>query len=321
MVVDMSPAIATRQSYPLTPEQIVRELRHLPSAPKILPRLKRLLADGNSSMYEIVTLIRLDPGIAARVLQTANSAYYSKGVRCFTVEEAVNRVGYAQVYELVAYAVASQVLVRPLVAYGIEPDELWRSAVACGLAAEALAGVTGEGRDVAYTVGLLHSVGMLAIDEWVLRNHPGLQLANQGYPREACENERTLLGFTQAEAGASLLRHWDFPLSMSEPVRWQYFPRSTAGHQKMACLLHAAKWVRSLVCAPAQAVLPPAPDAWLLQPLRLAVPHLERCVEEVQTQLSAISTLLDSGPAETADIEFPGGTRQVSTESFRPSRN
>jgi len=51
------------------------------------------------------------------------------------VDEAVNRVGYNQVYELVAYAVASQVLVRPLDAYGMEPDELWRSAVSCGLAA------------------------------------------------------------------------------------------------------------------------------------------------------------------------------------------
>jgi hypothetical protein len=162
----MHSSFATLPAFQFTPEQVVRELRHLPSAPKVLPRLKRLLADGNSSMPDIVALIRIDPGIAARVLQTANSAYYSKGTRCFTVDEAVNRVGYDQVYELVAYAVASQVLVRPLVAYGMEPDELWRSSVACGLAAEMLAGITGEERDVAYTVGLLHCVGMLAIDEW-----------------------------------------------------------------------------------------------------------------------------------------------------------
>ncbi len=242
-------------------------------------------------------------------------------MRCFTVDEAVNRVGYDQVYELVAYAVASQVLVRPLESYGVQPDELWRSSVACGLAAETLAGLTGEGRDVAYTVGLLHSVGMLAIDEWVLRNHPGLRLSNHGFPREACENERTLLGFTQAEAGASLLRHWDFPLSMSEPVRWQYFPRSTAGHQRMACLLHAAKWVRTVVCQPENAVCPPPPDAWLLQPLRLSVPQLERCVADVQTQLSAISTLLDTPPKDVDEVEFPGGTRQFDNTATAPGRN
>src|SRR5882672_451252 len=116
-----------------SPEDIVREVKHLPSAPKVLPRLKQLLSDGNSAMHEIVALIRLDPGIAVRVLQTGNSAYFSKGVRCHTVDEAVNRVGYDQVYELVSLAVASQVLVHPLEAYCIGPDRMWLAAVACGL--------------------------------------------------------------------------------------------------------------------------------------------------------------------------------------------
>lgn len=88
------------QNVAMTPDDIVCEVRHLPSAPKVLPRLKELLVDGNSAMHEIVALIRLDPGIAARVLQMANSAFFSKGVRCFTVNEAVNRVGYEKVYEL-----------------------------------------------------------------------------------------------------------------------------------------------------------------------------------------------------------------------------
>ncbi|MBI2815157.1 MAG: HDOD domain-containing protein [Opitutae bacterium] len=306
----MLPHPAGLPSALLTPDQVVRELRHLPSAPKVLPRLKRLLTNCNSSMSEIVALIRLDPAISARVLQTANSAYYSKGVRCFTVDEAVNRVGYTQVYELVAYAVASQVLVRPLGAYGMEPDELWRMSVACALAAEMLAGLTGEERDIAYTVGLLHCVGLLAIDEWIQRNHPGRRLVSQGFPRETCEHERALLGFTQAETGASLLRHWDFPLSMSEPIRWQYFPRSTAGYQRLACLLHAAKWVRTMALAAPEAISPPAPDAWLLQPLHLTVPKLEQCAGEVRRQLAAINCLLDSSPPEAETIEFPGGLRQ-----------
>lgn len=295
----------------LSPEQVVCELQHLPSAPKVLPRLKRLLNDGNSAMHEIVSLIRLDPGIAARVLQTANSAYYSSGSRCFNVDEAVHRVGYNQIYELVAYAVATQVLTRPLDAYGIEPDELWRSSVACGLAAELLAELCGEQIDIAYTVGLLHQVGLLAIDEWVLRNHPGVRLVHQGWPREACENERALLGFTQAEAGASLLRHWDFPISMSEPVRWQYSPRHTAGHQRMSCLLHAAKWVRTRACAPADAPSLPAPDLWLLQPLKLSQRQLDRCVKDVRGKLATISSLLDENEAGVEQIQFPGGLREI----------
>ena len=56
------PRVATR---PLAPSDIVQAVKHLPSAPQVLPRIKRLLTDCNSSIEEIVELIRLDPGMAA----------------------------------------------------------------------------------------------------------------------------------------------------------------------------------------------------------------------------------------------------------------
>lgn len=291
----------------LTPEDLVREVKHLPCAPKVLPRLKLLLQDGNSATHDIVGLVRLDPGIAARVLQTANSAYFSKGVRCTTVEDAVKRVGYDQIYELVSYAVASQVLVRPLEVYGIEADELWRMSVACALAAEALAERTGQDRDVAYTIGLLHCVGMVAIDEWSLRGERKLSFYAGRFPREAVEAERAALGFTQAEAGAALMAHWEFPEAMSQPVRWQYTPRSSATHVKMASLLYVAKWVRSAVCSPTIAARPPQPDLIYLSTLGLTSPSLHTIAGDVARKLAAVSSLLD---VDVADVvgrhRFPG---------------
>ena len=153
---------------------MVRELEHLPTAPRVLPRLKQLLSDGNTAMHEVVEMVRFDPGIAARVLQFGNSAYFSSGLRCYTVEEAVNRVGYDQIYELVATAVASQVLVRPLDTYGMEADDLWENSIACALASESLAGRLGADRNIAYTIGLLHCIGMVAIDDWAMRHQPDL---------------------------------------------------------------------------------------------------------------------------------------------------
>lgn len=279
---------------PLSPEDIVREVRHLPSAPKVLPRLKQLLRDGNSAMHEIVALVRLDPGIAARVLQTANSAYFSKGVRCTTVDEAVNRVGYDQIYELVSYAVASQVLVRPLDIYGIEADELWKMSVACALAAETLAERTNQDCNIAYTIGLLHCVGMVALDEWALRGGQKLSFKTVGFPREAVESERAALGFTQAETGAALLSHWEFPPAMSDPVRWQYTPRASATHARMASLLYAAKWIRSAVCAPTIASRPPLPEAVQLLPLGLSPSALNGMAGDVTRRLVTVSSLLET---------------------------
>jgi HD-like signal output (HDOD) protein len=287
----------------LTPEDIVRDVQNLPCAPKVLPRLKLLLSDANSAMHEIVALIRLDPGIAARVLQVANSAYFAKGVRCFTVDEAVNRVGYDQIYELVSYAVASQVLVRPLDVYRIEADELWKMSVSAALAAELLADRTGVDRESAYTVGLLHCVGMVAIDEWALRHTRALVLHVGSFPREATEGERAALGFTQAETGGALLKEWEFPDPIVGAVRWQYSPQATASHMRLATLLHAAKWLRNTVCGKR----PPLPDPLVLSPIGLTPSALGAMSIEVTKRLAKVSSLLESAASGVHDKHrFPG---------------
>lgn len=290
-----------------TADEVVRQLKHFPSAPRVLPPLKRLLSDPNSSMEAVISFIRLDPGIAARVLQMGNSAYYGNGTPCYTIDQAVNRIGYGQILELVSYAVASQVLVRPLASYQIEADELWRNAVACALAAEIIASQTGVDHNIAYTTGLLHSVGQVAIDEWLFQQRPGTTTLLAGpLPREAMDAERQLLGFHQGDAGAALLRLWEFPPAMTEPVRWQYSPRTTLGHQRESCLLHCAKWLRTAVCSGGP--LPPPVESAILSTLRLTQSHLESWVSEVRHEMEAVGSLLEVEET-TTPIDFPGGTR------------
>lgn len=292
----------------LTVDDLVRGLENLPSAPRVLPRLKVLLRDGNSSMHEIVELVRLDPGIAARVLQFGNSAYFNRnGLRCYTVEEAVHRVGYEQIYALVSAAVGAQVLVRPLETYGLDADELWHRSIACALAAEALAERTAADRNIAYTIGLLHGLGMVAIDEWARHHQPDLRLTARGLPLECCEAERSALGFHQGETGAALLRLWEFPAVMAEPVRWQYLPSGTAVHFRYAALLHLAKWVRTAALAPAEPRPPAVPH--LLGRLGLTPLQLERLVGDVAAKLNAIRVHLEVIGGIT--LRFPGGDRTI----------
>ncbi len=277
----------------------------------MLPRLKKLLCDGNSAIQDVVALVRLDPGISARVLQVGNSAYYSQGLRCYTVDEAVGRVGYDQIYELVANAVASQVLVRPLACYAIEADALWESSIACAVAAEILAERFNIDRDIAYTVGLLHGVGLVVIDEWVTRTNPGVSFVSRSLPFETCEEERNVLGFHNAEAGATLLRQWEFPSVISEALRWQYLPRGTAAHAQLATLLHLAKWIRT--CARASDGLQPAMvDPVLLRTAKMTPGQLPKIAGDVRLRLKSIGSLLEDFQRKNCGLAFPNGRRVIS---------
>jgi HD-like signal output (HDOD) protein len=283
-------------------------LHHLPSAPRVLPKLKRLLSDGNSSIHEVVTLIRLDPGIAARVLQMGNSAYFGQGARCYTLDDAISRVGFDQVYELVAVAVSSEVLVRPLTTYGIDADELWSSSVSCAIAAEVLAERAGLDRDLAYTVGLLHRVGLVAINEWAARHAPALRIIPLPVPGETSEAERLALGFHNGEAGAALLKHWEFPAAMTEPVRWQYSPRATAAFQQLASLVQLAKWLRTIL-QPGESCA--APESTALAALKIRSSMLPSLADEAGRRVAAVSHLLADTPKDPVSLPFPGAERQV----------
>jgi len=187
----------------------------------------------------------------------------------------------------------------------MEADELWKMSVTCALAAELIATQTGQDRDVAYTVGLLHLLGTAAIDDWSLRHRPDLKLSNNGFPLEAVECERAALGFTQADAGAALLQYWEFPHSMCEPVRWQYSPRACAAHTRMACLLHCAKWLRSVVCGAGEL---PRPAEAIMQMVPLRFDGLPGLVGKVTARLEEISSSLEVGrliasPPQT--LRFP----------------
>jgi HD-like signal output (HDOD) protein len=280
------------QNPALIPQDIICDLKHLRSAPKVLPKLKLLLKDGNSELPQIVKLMRLDPGLATRVLQVANSPYFFTGSRCLTVEEAVSRVGYDEVYELLSYAVSAQMLNRPVIAYRMEADQMWVRSVCCALAAETLAKRVGVDQSAAYTLGLLHGVGMIAIDEWAQRNGRELRMSIYPFPSEATKSERAQLGFTQADVGAVLLETWDFPVEISDPVRYQYAPAASKWCS-LAALLVAARWIRSAVLAREGGELPPLPSAAQVRPAGIPVAALTDSLPFVAQQLTAAITVLE----------------------------
>jgi len=273
---------------------LVRNLDQLPATAAILPHLLRLLKSDSSSLAEVIELIRVDSAITARTLQMGSSTYYNaRGTPCDSVAEAVHRVGFNEVYKLVSYAATAHLLLRALAPYRLQPDQFWKRSVSCALAAEQLADHVGVNRNLAYTAGLLHGVGMVAIDCWSQREEIDLHFDSEGLPAETTASESRLLGTTNAAVGAALLELWEFPPAIVEPVRWQYDPAKSREEPLLACLLHVAKWLRDAAHLPEEQPLPPAPEGWVLENLRLLPNDLEIRLYQVRDAFLAARRLLD----------------------------
>jgi len=266
-------------------DRLVAGTKPLPPVAHILVQLQGLLADPNSGMEDIANLIRLDAGLMTRIIRISNSVWFKRGVACESIEEAVNRVGFREVYRAVALVVSDAIVAQPLVVYRRDAAAMWRESVACAFAAELLAERLGEEMPVAYMCGMLHAIGRLPIDQYLLAgNDTAKPLADEGFPLEQSGAEYAALGCNQAEVGARLLAKWEFPRTLIPPVRHQYEPLETQEpDDRMAAVLYGARALRTIVAqhVPAEEL---SFDEEVLGVLRLSPGELLELVPAVQEQ-------------------------------------
>ncbi|MBL9208844.1 MAG: HDOD domain-containing protein [Opitutaceae bacterium] len=266
-------------------ESLVKQLKDLPPAPKVLLTLRRLLAEHDTTIEAIAEVVNLEPGLSARVVRMANSAHFGGTTKVDSVKEGIQRVGLKGVQELVTYAVASQLVGQPLNAYAMSAQKLWLRAVACAMAAGALAERASVNREDAYTAGLMHGLGLLVIDRHATKQRRKGKFASSGYPLDFAPAERDWLGFSHAEAGAALLDAWDFPAPAAEAVRYQLEPEQAPVHRKLAMILATARWARSLFCV-AEEKIPELPSPHWLEEAEVDIPDFNDWLRLTRTRFT-----------------------------------
>lgn len=213
---------------------------------------------------DLSDVVTLEPGLAARVVRLANSVHFGRGAKVENIVEAIQRVGMVSVRELVTFAVASQMVGRPLATYNLDAHSLWSRAVACALAAASLAERADIDRASAYTAGLMHGLGLIVIDRYASTLRTPRKLASSGYPLDFAPAERAWLKYSHAETGGALLELWGFAEGVTEAVRFQLEPdHAPEPHRKLAMVLATARWARSLFCVPEEKIPELPPAEWL----------------------------------------------------------
>jgi HD-like signal output (HDOD) protein len=229
----------------LTSADIVRVGQKLPASPRIFSQLASLLRDMNTGLDEIVALVKMDPGLTSQVLRLSNSVLFGFSEPCTSLEEAINRIGFREVYRMVGLASTTQLFPRELTLYGVAGERVWENALATAIAMEQLARRQGvEDEQTAYTVGLLRSAGKVVLAR--LAAEPGKQIAP--YPGEEqapmlADWEESAFGINSNQAAAMLMEHWKFAPVIVEAVRHHFDPLARPEIPAEASLLNIAGWV------------------------------------------------------------------------------
>ena len=203
------------QSFAVVPlVDIAKSIRAVPVAPEVLPKLQSRLQDVDTDISDLATLIRLDAGLAASVLKSSNSAYYTRGTRVTSIEEAVSVIGYEETLRIVARCSYSTVMKGSLVCYGISGELLWEEAVLAALAMDQLSQIAECDSSEAYISGLLHAVGMVAINDFLLRTGRPNDVAPSGSLEAIAQWELNTIGHHNGKVAAAMMQQWRFASSV-----------------------------------------------------------------------------------------------------------
>ena len=222
----------------------------LPCSPSLLPRLITVLEKEDAPIEELEAVIQVDPVLAGSTLRLANSAYFAAGSsRVENLSEAIMRLGQGEIYRLAALSLTSRWMTQKIEGYRWEAGDFCRLALVEAVAAEYLAQKTGRtDPKSAYTAGLVHELGKLAVAYACSEYFPAVRQYQSDKSCVWLQAEKAILGYNHAEVGAELLRRWKFPASLVAVVTHNP-PTAEAPAEVLPLLVHvhAAKYVAAAI--------------------------------------------------------------------------
>ncbi|MCC6233723.1 MAG: HDOD domain-containing protein [Verrucomicrobiales bacterium] len=223
------------------------KVSNLPPAPRVLTELLTLLGRDDVDSEKIVSIIALDPGLTASVLQLANSALLAAARPAEELSEAVARLGFNQVFQLVAALVGGSGMAPPQPGYGIDSGELWRHSVTVAVAAQLVAEEVGDAPAIVYTAALLHDIGKIVLSETLVQSYAALVADTEQQQLPLIEAERRVLGTDHAEIGGRLLTRWKMPAGVVAAVTYHHAPQEAGTHARLAAHVYVGNMLAHMM--------------------------------------------------------------------------
>jgi putative nucleotidyltransferase with HDIG domain len=245
---------------------VVGRLGSIPTLSTLYTRIADELNFPDYSLAAVGNLVAQDIGIAAKLLQMANSALIGLRKPATTPLQAVRVLGAELTRTLVLAAdLFSRYNPASLRPFSIEA--LWDHSRAVAELAGEIATIERAGDRVireAALAGLLHDIGKLTLASQLPGPYREILSLIRSAGLTAAEAERRVLGASHAEIGAYLLGLWGLPDAIVEAVAWHHRPAECPGNTFTALtVVHAAD---AIIRAP-DGVMPDLP---YLQRLNLA---------------------------------------------------
>jgi putative nucleotidyltransferase with HDIG domain len=254
----------------------------------------QMAANENVEFRRLSELVASDQVFATEILSLANSFIYAPRYPIKTILQAIEVLGIQNLQGLCLTVGVRSYLGK----YLRHPTmrTLWRHNVATAMIAEQIASAGSMERDVAYTSGVLHDIGRLALA--VVRPNEYIDLLGRhvGNSASILEREQALFGLDHCQVGARLVDEWNLPKDFVPIMADHHMPPKQDGRWGMTELLNLSCRMADAVGYGAFPACQATPFAELLEEL----PPRERNLFHADVETLAFEVSKKIGAVEAA---------------------
>ncbi|MCQ8180048.1 HDOD domain-containing protein [Methylomonas sp. SURF-1] len=237
------------QSIPLQ----VGSLKNLPALPEASMRILAAVNTPDISIDKLTSILALSPGLVARLLGLANSAYFARGAVVSDLRTAIFQVLGLDLVKSLALGIVLNVQFDTSKCQQFDSERFWSESLLTAVSAQKLAvgrrQLQGFSSSTVYTGGLLLNIGMLALAFLLPDQLNSILVKCSASGLAVGEEIARQLGHSHHQLGYVLLNKWQLP-TVYQSLLFNYGQLDFVGHERaLLVLLRLSRQLSSNICS------------------------------------------------------------------------
>jgi len=216
---------------------VLRYIKNLPPLPKSVAEVQKITSDPNSSIKDLVKVIKEDPLMTANLLKVANSPLYGFSRQIKTIDQAVALFGMSTVKGFVISFAIRNAIKFDLSAYGINEHRFHEISMKRNAFAINWYRKDRSKLDIMATDSFLIDVGAVVISLVLVSEGRAEAFRKELEKENRYKVEIKYVGGTTSEVTSEMFKHWHFNQDLIEPIANIDMPSKTEKYFEYAASL------------------------------------------------------------------------------------
>lgn len=220
----------------------LESIKDLPTLPVIALQVNRMLMDPDTTVPALSETIKKDQAIVSKLLKLVNSAFYGARSQVGTVHEAVVRLGFNSVRNIViSVSVFDVFAINQEQSGGFNIEDFWKHSVGVAMISKYLSEQTGfQDPDDCFVSGLLHDIGLIVLVQYFPEIVDQMMTRVREDRISIYEAEKAFLSIRHNKIGELMARKWQLPAGICDTLKYHHLPIRRAVNPELLTLVHVA---------------------------------------------------------------------------------